>query len=66
MNAEQGEPMAQGRSNHMLAFLVVGLGMVLIASLAGVVLWATSRRRAAPPLRAIDPEALATGETAEA
>ncbi len=58
--------MQYARSNQMLAFLVVGLGMVLIASLSGVVLWGITKRRTAAHLRAVDPEALATNETAEA
>jgi hypothetical protein len=58
--------MPHRRSNAMLSFLVVGLGMVLIATLAGVVLWAMTKKKAATPLRVIDPEALATSETAEA
>ena len=58
--------MSQGRSNHMVAFVVVGLGMVLIASLAGVVLWAVTKRRANGALRTVDAEALASTEAAEA
>ena len=53
-------------TNHWVAFLVVGLGMVLIAGLAGVGLWAMTRRKAALPAKGAEPETLATSETAEA
>lgn len=51
-----------------IALAVVGLGMVLIAGLAGVVLWLITRRRHAVPVRAsADLQAAqGVGEPAEA
>lgn len=52
-----------------IALMVVGLGMVLIAGLAGTVLWLLTRRRpgaAASRVSAADLHAAAAGEPAEA
>lgn len=50
-----------------IALMVVGLGMVLIAALAGVVLWFMTRRRpTAGPQAHAAPELHGAGEPAEA
>jgi hypothetical protein len=51
--------------NAMPALMVVGLGMVLIAGLAGVVLWLVTRRRTVIASPSPSPE-LAGGQPAEA
>lgn len=53
------------KSGHVPALLIVGLGMVLIAALAGVAIWFWSRRRA-PAVAAASPAALPVEPTAEA
>lgn len=53
------------KNGHVPALLVVGLGMVLIAALAGVAVWFWSRRRV-PAVAAAAPAALPIGPTAEA
>lgn len=55
-----------GGGRNLVAFLVVGLGMLLIAGLGGFVLWTVSRRRAAAQAPQIEPDTVTGTEPAEA
>lgn len=65
MSNRDGRPRSEVVRGAIPALLVVGLGMVLIAGLAGVVLWLVTRRRAVIAAASVSPE-LAGGEPAEA